>query len=271
MPKHRYFPNWQIIPGSLEQMNEMIFRKGMRVEKKDCLDLPPMVRQTIKVGMTPAQAKLYKEMKQDLIAFMGENQTVAATLAITKALRLMQIASGYAMTVEGETVSLENTPKQDALKELLSELTPHSKVLVWAVWKENYTQIRKVCEELGVGYVEVHGDVSPKVKADSVERFNSDSETRVFIGHPGSGGIGINLVVAPYSIFYSRTFSLEHSLQAEARNHRGGSEIHDKITRIDLVCEGTIDELATERLIAKEEISDRVLGDMVAEMKKQAT
>jgi SNF2 family DNA or RNA helicase len=270
MPKHKYFPNWQIMPGSLDKMNALIFKKAMRVEKKDCLDLPPMVRQTIKVGMTPAQAKLYKEMKRDLITFLGENQTVVATLAITKALRLMQIASGYVKTVEGDEISLEKTPKMEALKELLEELTPHSKVLVWAVWRENYAQIRKVCEELGVEYVEVHGDVSPKAKADSVERFKTDPTARVLIGHPGSGGIGINLVVAPYSIFYSRTFSLEHSLQAEARNHRGGSEVHEKITRIDLVCEETIDELATEKLANKIEISDRLLRDLATELEKQA-
>jgi SNF2 family DNA or RNA helicase len=269
MPRDRYFPKWEVVPGALEDINQKIFVKGMRVEKKDCIDLPPMVYQTIKVPMEGEQARLYKEMKKDLITFL-KDKAVTATMAMTKAMRLMQIASGYAKTAEGEEISLGQTPKQVALKELLEELTPNHKVLVWAVWKENYAQIRQVCEELGVGYTEVHGDIPSGQKFANVDRFNTDSKCRVLIGHPGSGGIGINLVVASYSIFYSRNFSLEQSLQAEARNYRGGSleAGHEKITRIDLVCEGTIDELVSEKLAMKEEIGEKLLSDLSLELAK---
>ena len=260
MPKHKYFPNWVIRDGALEEINGLIFRKAMRVEKKDCLDLPPLLRQVIKVEMSTEQKRMYLEMKQDFLTFI-EDKAVSAALAITKALRLQQIASGYAKTEDGKEITLKDVPKLAALKELLSELAPHHKVLVWACWRENYAQIRAVCEELGLKYVEVHGDVPAAKKYANVDQFNTDEQTRVFIGHPGSGGIGINLVVASYSIFYSRTFSLEHSLQAEARNHRGGSHIHDKITRIDLVTEGSIDELVMESLANKVEVSDKLLAD----------
>ncbi len=269
MPRDRYFPKWELMAGALEAINAKIKPVSMRVLKTECLDLPPLIRQTISVGMTPAQAKIYEDMKRDFVAFMGQDKTVVATLAITKALRLQQIASGFANTVEGQTVSIGSTPKMDALKELLAELTPAHKVLVWAVWKENYEQIRKVCEDLGLPFVEVHGDVAQGDKYKNVDAFNNDPKVRVLIGHPGSGGIGINLVAASYSIFYSRNFSLEHSLQAEARNHRGGSEIHEKITRIDLVCENTIDELVTEKLANKIEISDKVLRDLSLLLKQQ--
>jgi SNF2 family DNA or RNA helicase len=270
MPRDRYFPKWEILPGALDEINRLIFEKGMRVEKKDCMDLPPLVRQTIKVGMTPTQERLYKEMKRDFITFI-KDKACTATLAITKALRLQQIASGYVKTMDGTEVQLDGSPKQEALRELLEEITVHSKVLVWAVFKQNYEQIRQVCESLGVEYVEVHGEVTDRQKADNVARFNTDPKCRVFIGHPGSGGIGINLVAASYSIFYSRSFSLEHSLQAEARNHRGGAEIHDKITRIDLVSADTIDELVQEKLANKQEVSDKILRDLSLELEKQAT
>lgn len=264
MPRDRYFPNWVVMPGALEEINRLIHLSGMRVEKKDCLDLPPLVQQTVKVGMTAEQARVYKEMKRDLITYLNDKACVAQ-LAITKALRLQQVASGYIKSVDGEEIELDGNPKQEALKELLAEITPCSKVLVWAVFKQNYAQIRAVCDALGLEYVEVHGDISPAQKDINVHRFQTEDKVRVFLGHPGSGGIGINLVAASYSIFYSRTFSLEHSLQAEARNHRGGSEIHDKITRIDLVTDGTIDELVAERLAAKVEIGEAILKDLVKE------
>ncbi len=250
------------------ELNKVIGPRSMSVKKADCLDLPPFIRQVIKVQMSPEQARLYKEMKKDFITTMGD-KTVLATLAITKALRLQQIASGYIKDVDGVETTLDATPKMEALKELLSEITPNAKVLVWAVWKNNYEQIRQVCRELKIKFVEIHGEVSETRKNAAVKAINLDPETRVLIGHPGSGGIGVNLIEASYSIFFSRTFSLEHSIQAEARNFRGGSEKHEKITRYDLVCADTIDELVNLKLAQKIELSDNLLRDLSLELKKQ--
>jgi len=258
MPRDRHFPCWEVMPKCLEEINELIYRKGMRVEKKDCLDLPHLVRQVLKVPLGVEQGRLYREMKKDFVTFLKDD-ACTATLAITKALRLMQIASGYVKVVGGEEIALEDNPKQEALKDLLEELTPNHKVLTWAVWKQNYEQIKQVCEGLGLDYVEVHGGITAAQKDKNVERFRTDPKCRVFIGHPGSAGIGLNLVEASYAIFYSRNFSLEQSLQAEARNHRGGSEIHEKITRIDLVTADSIDELVCESLANKTAISEAIL------------
>lgn len=264
MPSQRHFPDYRVRPGALEEMNEKIYKKAMRVTKQECLDLPPLVNQVLRVGMTPEQTRLYNEMKKDLITFMND-KAVMASIVLTKALRLMQIASGYARTVDNEDLSFEKTPKMDALYELLEQLTPNHKVIVWAVFKENYKTIKAVCEALGVKYVEVHGDAKGNVYKN-VEAFNTDPSVRVFIGHPRSGGIGINLVASDYAIFFSRNFSLEDKLQSEARNHRGGSEIHQKITHIDLVCEGTIEEEVQKKLANKIEISEKILQDTLFEV-----
>lgn len=268
MARDKYFPDWVIRPGAVEEINSLIYHHAMRVSKEDCLDLPPLVQTTIKVGMTKEQARLYNEMKKDFIAVINDKACVA-TLAITKAQRLMQIASGFIKVVGDEEIPLEDTPKMEALKELLSDLAPHSKVIVWAVWRKNYGEIEKVCQALGLGYAQVFGGLTDSVRNENVRRFNEDPQCRVFIGNPLSGGIGINLVIAPYAIFYSRNFSLEESLQAEARNHRGGSEIHEKITRYDIVVENTIDELVCNKLANKLDMSMNVLRDLSLELKNQ--
>lgn len=265
MPRDKYFPDWRIRPDTLERINAKIFEKGMRVTKEECMDLPPLVKQKISVEMTQEQQRIYLEMKKNLIAYIKDKACVA-TLALTKALRLMQIASGYVKLDDGSEVRVKENPKQKALKEILEDIAGQHKVLVWAVFKENYEQIREVCAELGLRFVEVHGDIPSAEKHRAVESFNNDPTVRVFIGHPGSGGIGINLVSASYSIFYSRSFSLEHDLQAESRNHRGGSKEagHTKITRIDLVCKDTIEDLVLEKLANKEELGEKMLRDIAS-------
>lgn len=269
MPAQKHYPDWRVKPGAFEKINSLIYKKAMRITKEDALDLPELVRQTIYVDMSPEQEKLYEQMKKDFVAFvknMGKMEASVATLAIVKALRLLQIASGFVKTEEGNEITLKDTPKISALKELLEEITTNDKVLVWAAFKNNYAQIRKVCEELGLPYVEVHGEIPPKEKYEAVYRFQNDRNIKVFIGNQLSGGIGLNLVEASYSIFFSRNFSLEADLQAESRNHRGGSEIHPKITRIDLITKNTIEELVAKSLASKQEIGEKLLRAMALEI-----
>ena len=271
MPTQRYFPLWVPRADTFETFNNKVKETAAHAKKEECLDLPPLVRKPIYMDLSAKQLKAYQALKKNFIAEVEGGHCVAR-LAITKALRLQEIVSGYITTEssEGERKnSFKDNPRAEALRELLSELTPHSKVLVWAVFKKNYETIRQVCAQIGVRYVEIHGEVSSKNRDLALDEFNNVDDVRVFIGHPGSGGIGINLVSASYSIFYSRGFSLEYDIQAEARNYRAGAEVHSKITRIDLVAPNTIDEFILKKLKDKQEIGDKILGDLITQLKEE--
>lgn len=258
MPSSKYFPKWVIRPEKQLEINERITPYVCLAKKNECLDLPPYIRVLRYVELSDEQKKIYAEMKKNFLTFV-KGEAVSAQLAITKALRLQQIASGFAKTEDGVELGFDDNSRKDMLEELLEQITPNHKVIVWAVFKQNYTSIASVCEKLKLKFVELHGEVPQSERQKAVDQFETDPETKVFIGHPGSGGIGINLISASYSIFYSRSFSLEHDLQAEARNYRGGSEIHKTITRIDIVARGTIDEVVAEALAKKEEIGNKML------------
>lgn len=258
MPRNIYFPNWVLHKERVEELTNKIYQNAMRVLKKDCLDLPPLVKKTIYTSLSPVQTKLYNEMKEEFVAYLG-SQAVVAELAMTKALRLQQILTGVLKFDDGRENVLHDIPRVNALKDILENIANDHKVIVWSVFKSNYAQIRKVCEDLKLKYVEAHGETPNKQKFENVELFNTDEDTRVFIGHPGSLGIGINLIAASYSVYFSRNFSLENDIQSEARNYRGGSEIHEKITRIDLVTKDTIDELVLQAINSKQKIADYIL------------
>lgn len=265
----KYFPDWQVRPGAVEEINNLIQTTSKRVLKSECFDLPPFDRQIVKCQMTPEQTRVYKELSRAYISFVGE-RVISSTLAITKALRLQQIASGFC-SLDGTgdeedkaTHRFEENPKLEMLEHFLQEITESGhKVIVWAVWVENYGAIRKVCEKLKLKYVEIHGQVNEKKKMAAKDEFNNNPEIKVVIAHPGSGGEGITLMT-PYAIFYSRTFSLKHSIQAEARNYGPEAMAHEKVTRIDLVCEGTIEEEIVEALYRKEKMAADVLSEKIA-------
>ncbi len=272
MPSHIYFPKFVPRPESEEALNKKIYTKALRVLKKDCLDLPPLLRRSVYVEMGKEQKRMYDEMKKDFITWMNikhtEPRAVVAQMALTKALRLQQIVSGFVKTEDGQEITVKDNPRLVTLSELLEELTPSHKVIVWATFHHNYRQIAEVCQKLKIKYVEIHGGVSHGDKTKAIEAFRGDPDCRVAIANQGAAGIGVNLVEyakavskgsCSYSIFYSKNFSLEHDLQAESRNYRGGSEVYESVTRIDLIASGTIDEVITDALKDKQNMAEKIL------------
>jgi SNF2 family DNA or RNA helicase len=116
-----------------------------------------------------------------------------------------------------------------------------------------------VCKSLGRSASFLIGGQSEKEKQESIDGFRKGT-TQVLISHPAAGGTGINLTEAAYSIYYSRGYSLEHSEQSKARNLRGGSERHSKITHYHLFCPKTLDGVITMALLGKQNIGESILS-----------
>lgn len=256
----KYFPRWVPKDGIAPEIARLVDQKASRLKKEDCLTLPPLIRKTEHVGLGKEQQAAYRQMEEELLAEMSSGTCVASN-ALTRVLRMLQILSGY---VQVETLAnekfahrLKENPRLARLVELLEELTPHHKVIVWCSFQENYKAIASACKELEIDYATLTGQT--KDRQAEIEKFRTDPLCRVMISNPQAGGVGVNLIEASYAIYYSRSYSLGDRLQSEARNHRGGSEIHDKITLIDIVVPNTLDEEVLAALLKKEDFSNNIL------------
>jgi hypothetical protein len=98
------FENHQIVgwvDGAIADMQKRFAPYVIRRLKKDCIDLPEKLPPVIMpVPLTPTSWKVYKEMKNDLVAWLNENKVSTASVAITKVLRLAQITSGFVGGIE---------------------------------------------------------------------------------------------------------------------------------------------------------------------------
>jgi SNF2 family DNA or RNA helicase len=256
-PSHVSWPDWTLKPDSSEKMNTLIGRTSFRVKKEECLDLPPLIQKTVTIELSKEQKKLYDTLKKDYFAEIDTRKVISADLAITKLIRLQQITTGFCQPDgEDDPIFFKTNPRRDTLKELLTDLS--GKIIIWAVFKANYKDIETVCQSLDKSYTLLTGEQSTQKKMKAVEDFTK-GDTQILIANPGAGGTGVNLTEAPYSIYYSRNFNLEHRLQSEARNYRGGSTIHKKVTHYDIVAKDTIDQQVTEALHRKENISKTLI------------
>jgi SNF2 family DNA or RNA helicase len=259
MPRHIHFPKFAEKQGSADIIRDLIQPMSAKALKSECLDLPPLVKKKVFVDLNKQQAKAYKDMKDHMLTWMNSSDSaVVASTALTKVIRLMQISSGFVKTEDGQEILFDHSPKGEALHEILESVAPN-KIIIWATFKRSYDVVRAVCAKLKLPMVECHGETTNANKFKNVDTFNNDPECKVFLGHPQSLGIGINLVAASYMVYFDRNFSLENDIQSEARNYRAGSEIHESVTRYDIIAKNTVDELCLTMLDKKSEVSASIL------------
>lgn len=280
--------NGQIIYRNVEELNKKIAPFVFRALKKDCLDLPPKLYATRYVEMTPQQQMIYDRVKRDVIAefvHKGVIRTVTAPLAITRMLRLQQIACNhFSADPDPDADDPRNPPQRIepwkmsrkkgaesrvittntrmlALLSIIEEAGPNARGIIWC---RHHPEIREIVEVLRAQFgtervVQLHGKMK---KGDGVIARKSfqdlASSTQWLVGQERSG-IGIDLYEASWECFYSNDYSWENRIQAEDRGHRQG--LKHSLTIYDLITRGTKDRNVIDTLRAKKDVSEAILGD----------
>ena len=242
----------------LDELTEKLRRFSYRVTKDEALDLPDKIYMKRRVTMNEKQLKAYVMMKKLALVTLEEGELTTATL-IAQLKRLHQIACGYMTTDEGDIIDFS----ENRIKELLDTIEEvGGKVIIWCSYRHN---IHKVIEALTKKYGQdcaegFYGDTPSKERPKILKRFMDENNSlRFLVGHPRTGGYGLTLTIARTMIFYSNDYDLEIREQAEARNHRIGTT--NKVTYVDLVCEGTVDDNILKSLRQKINIATQIMGE----------
>jgi SNF2 family DNA or RNA helicase len=255
----KYFPDWQPSPDSLVRLKNRIADHCSIVKTEDVVDLPEHVKIIKTVEMTEEQRRVYSSMKNQMIAEFN-NSVCVAQLALVKLIRLQQLVAGIFVDTENNFLKHIPCNRLTVLEETLEEISSEAKVIIWSKFEITYEQIGKVCEKLGRKYVTLTGDDNSTQKQESIEAFTKSKDVNTLIANQASGGTGLNLTEASYSIYYTKDFNLAYDEQSEARNYRKGSEMHSKVIRIDLVTENSVDEKINEALQNKRNIASELLS-----------
>lgn len=232
-----------------------------RVEKKDALDLPDKVFQNRYVTMTPAQSKMYLDMKHELFVEYGDGEEYVVDTVLEKILRLQQITSGFHPYDDGENVVPVAIPgKNPKIEELINVLNEtNGKVIVWCLFR---AEVEAICERLkseGIGFVQFHGGIDSDGKKKSVTSFRNDKDTKVFVATKAAA-YGITLTEASTAIYYGVWYSSDIYLQSQDRMHRIGQT--NKCNYVHLVCPNTIDVEVMKALGGKISVAEMFYGSL---------
>jgi SNF2 family DNA or RNA helicase len=243
---------------NLAELSEKLKPFSYRVLKDDCLDLPKKTFMKRTVELTDEQKKVYKQMKQEAIAFLNGKMVTSATV-ITQLMRLHQITCGHFKSNDGTVQDLKNN-RVTELMDILEEV--EGKAVIWAHYRHD---IEKIVEAISKKYgentvVTYFGDTSTDDRQKAIKKIQDPKSTvRFIVGTPQTGGYGITLTGASTMIYYSNGYDLEKRMQSEARIDRIGQE--KPMTYIDIMAEDTIDDKIVKSLRNKVNIATEIMGE----------
>ena len=162
--------------------------------------------------------------------------------------------------IEGAPEGITSDNRITELQNILEEVD--GKVIIWAIYRHDIKEITNLLsEKYGKDSVaSFFGDTADSDRQDIVTRFQDrESPLRFFVGNPRTGGYGLTLTASNTVVYYSNSYDLEIRLQSEDRAHRISQT--KKVTYIDLISEGTVDEFIVKNLRGKINLATKVLGE----------
>ena len=264
------FENRQVLQFiNLDDLRERFYRVAHSVTKGDVLDLPPVMHVDRLVKLSPAAARIYRDMDQEFYAEVDKG-VVTASNALVKMLRLQQVACGFVPTDgvwddPAGTVQTIDTAKSEMLAEILDELDDSEPIVVFAKFRHDLDQIAQTAESEGRAYFELSGRAK---ELDAWKTWPGVCCVTHPPYHPAgavlgvqiqSGGEGIDLTRACYAAYYSTGFSMGEYDQSLARLDRHGQT--RPVTYYNILAEGTIDQKIRKAFTLRRDVINFVLSN----------
>jgi len=246
---------------NLDELNGYLSEITDRVLKDDVLDLPPKLFSKRYFEMSPKQAALYKQLKNEYIAEL-DGEEVDGELPIVRLTRFQQIVCGYVRTmgdgdIENPIRMIDNyNPRLDCLAELCGQV--EGQCLIWARYTKDVDQIMAL---LGDDAVRYDGTIPDDEAEENKLKFQR-GEAKWFVGTAAKGREGLTLHMAKTVIYYSNTFKLLDRLQSEDRAHRSGMDKHP-VNYIDICCPESVDSEIINNLRNKIDVASQITGDQI--------
>lgn len=192
---------------------------SIRFTKADCTDIPPLMYSDRHCELSTLQAKLFKDMAEQLRAEITEGVVIDAANEAVKLNKLIQIACGAVYAKDGDTATIGAPDRLAVLDEIIAQAP--KKVVVFVP----YTNVLQyVAAHLSKKYsvVTMTGETSDDERTRIFADFQTLPDPHVLVANPKCMSHGTNLTAAATSVWYCITMSNNIYGQANERTPRLG-------------------------------------------------
>lgn len=231
----------------IPEIREMLSKIMLRRMKKDVLkELPPVYFTHISVpgsSMVEVIEEDLERIKAEKKLIDGELQKAKTDLDIEKVLERL----GSSISTLRRYVGLQ---KVEAVAEIIEselECGLYDKIGIFGYHTEVINQLKKRLAKFNP--VVITGKTPTKERQESIDAFQGDINSRVFLGNIKAAGTAITLVAAHEVLFIERSTVPGENQQATDRFHRRGQEFPVHVRYASLA--DSYDEKVTASLVRK--------------------
>ncbi|MEM3858418.1 MAG: SNF2-related protein [Candidatus Micrarchaeaceae archaeon] len=221
------------------------------------LKFPPQVSDWIRLSSSSGlQIKAYNEtitlFIKDLIE--AKNDALRLERAKNQFHQLRQIASGFLYHGDQKTALVfPSNPKLDFMENLFEEIQGRHKVVVFYWYRQSGKILESLLTKQKIGFVALTNENKERYK-----QFTTEDNIRVLIANAAVGGVGLNLSVADYLVFYEPPDSILTYYQAVNRVIVPGKNRPTFIYH--LMIKGTVEEQIYSHFKEGKDLWESVLG-----------
>lgn len=237
-------------PGAAMEIYQRIGDMTISMKSLDFLPMPKLIMNEVHVKLSPAERKVYDELRKKM-ALSIEGKEIDAANAAALSGKLLQMANGAVYDDDHKPIRIHDR-KLDALEDLVE--AANGKPILIAYWFKH--DLARMKERLSIREIRSSSDITDW----------NEGKIPVAAIHPASAGHGLNLQAGgSVLIWFGLTWSLELYQQTNARLWRQGQK-HTVIIE-HIVTEGTIDEQVMRALQSKNKTQEALIAAVKANLK----
>lgn len=227
-----------------EELKQLIASISMKYSIRDVKDdLPEETNIYKEVHLKPKTMATYKALKTQMITEVEAGEVVVGN-ALTKILRLAQVASGFVKPFEEDICDLSDE-KLEVLEDFLGSI--ESKCAIYCRFLHSMDRIEAMLKRLKIKYCRFDGATKDKELYFKFEK----GDARVWLCQSQKSE-GYSIPSAQYVIFYELTYSHKDHVQIRGRILRAlKTQPYKNIFYVYLLAKDTIDEVCYKALEMK--------------------
>lgn len=238
----------------LQKIRRQIRPFILRRKKEDVAkDLPEKIEQTVWIEMSSSQREIYDHFLAQVKSRLPQQNRMEIFESI---LRLRQICC-HPLLVSSlvEHAEMQSAKLTALLEDIETIIAEGKKALIYSQFTSMLSLIGKELRERGWKFAYLDGSTTNREK--TVDQFQNDPETQLFLISLKAGGVGLNLTAADYVLLYDPWWNAAAEEQAINRAHRIGRKDNVIAKRYVML------ECIEERMMKLKEMKSALANDVI--------
>lgn len=215
------YGNYRKVPrAGWQDLVHQYMQPAIRVETRDCIDLPPVTYIRQFIPLTATQDMAIKALKRDRAVFLADKE-ITSVHAGALLQKIGQIAAGAVYDDEGNVIEVRATKRLEAVEELIEQSV--AKTIVYVPFKNTAAMVKEFLVDKGYAVGVITSDTRHRQPLfDQFQGRDATTTLDVLVAVPDAVAHGVTLTEASTVIWYGPPRSNEIYQQANARADRKG-------------------------------------------------